>query len=333
MDIIEYIKRVLQQLVELFRKLFALPEQPPVHPGDSPLHLRVSLIIHNPFLEAVGGVPLNRYMGWYDPDQLAQQYIADLHTCSRGQVRYDVVERILVDDYPVKIDGFRYDDASFLRCWQQGSGFHQPDAVDYGKLIEQFDLIGKVERREIDEVWLFAFPYAGYYESTMAGAGAFWCNSPPVPQTQHCQRRFIIMGFNYERDVGCMLENFGHRVESIMSYVYRYHPGTRNLWNRFTRYDSIAPGQAECGNVHFAPNSQSDYDWGNHRMVPSRADTRYNFPDLTGEPRSMNCEEWGNGDMRAHHLWWLKHLPQVSGETDGVNNNWWQYVFDPNRVQ
>ena len=56
------------------------------------------------------------------------------------------------------------------------------------------------------------------------------------------------------------------------------------------------------------------------------------FPDLPGRPRPVSCAEWGGGDMRAHHLWWLGHLPHVAGETDGVRNNWWEYVVDPNRV-
>lgn len=296
-------------------------------PTVAPIPLRASMIIHNPVLDLAGGQRLTQYMRWHDPDQLAQQYSDDLRACSGGLAQYEVVERIEVDGYPVKVDGFRYDDATYLRCWQQRGGFHVPDAVDYGRLLLEFELIDKIERRQIDEVWLFAFPYAGYYESTMAGAGAFWCNSPPVPNTGHCRRRFVIMGFNYERDVGCMLEDFGHRVESTMSHVYRHHRGERNLWTRFTRHDRVAPGRAECGTVHFAPNSQLDYDWGNRRRVLSRADTWYRFPDLSGPPRPMNCAEWGSGDMRAHHLWWLDHLPRVEGETDGISHNWWRYVL------
>lgn len=297
-----------------------------------PYHLRVSMIVHNPVVKQAGEQTLTQYLRWNDPDQLAQQYIADLRACSGGLAYYDIVERIVVNDYPVKADGFRYDEHSFLSAWQRRSGFHSPDNVNYLELLEDFDIFEKVENRIIDEVWLFAFPYAGYYESTMAGPGAFWCNSPPLADTDHCSRRFVVMGFNYERDVGCMLENFGHRVESIMSQVYRRHHGERNLWQRFTRFDRDAPGQAECGNVHFAPNSLKDYDWGNRRTVLSRADTWYNFPDLSGSPRPMNCTEWGNGDMRQHHLWWLEHLPRVRGETDGIRNNWWHYVLNPNEV-
>jgi hypothetical protein len=290
-----------------------------------PIHMRVSMIIHNPILP--GGARLSQYMRWHDPDRLAKQYIDDLRACSGGLARYEIVERVEIDGYPVKIDGFAYNNATYLNCWQRRGGFHHPDAVDYNRLLAEFDLIRKVEHNQIDEVWLFAFPYAGYYESTMAGAGAFWCNSPPVPDTGRCQRRFVIMGFNFERDVGCMLENFGHRVESIMAHVYRHHNGERNLWERFTRYDRDTPGRAECGNVHFAPSSVADYDWGNRRAVLSRADAWYNFPDLSLPPRPMTCAEWGNGDMRAHHLWWLDHIPRVAGATDSVSNNWWQYAL------
>jgi hypothetical protein len=134
------------------------------------------------------------------------------------------------------------------------------------------------------------------------------------------------MGFNYERGVDCMLENFGHRTESIMSHVFQHHPRAQNLWERFTRYDKIAPGQSQCGNVHFAPSSAHDYDWGNPRAVWSFCDDWYSFPDLGGQGRMVERSEWGGGDMRLLHLGWLKHLPHVAGVTNGVGNNWWEYL-------
>ncbi len=178
-----------------------------------------------------------------------------------------------------------------------------------------------------------AFPYAGYYESVMAGPGAFWCNAPPLTGVGHCERRFVIMGFSCERGPGEMLENLGHRAESILKHVYRHKKGDANLWERFTRYDLRYPGQAECGTVHFAPNSEQDYDWGNGRLVQSRCDSWLKFPDLNGPPRQVNCQEWGNGDIRQHHLWWLGHLPHVTGKTSGIANNWWQYIIDPNLIR
>ena len=110
------------------------------------------------------------------------------------------------------------------------------------------------------------------------------------------------MSFNYEREVGCMLENCGHRTESTLSHVFGGpHPLTGvNYWQMFTQYDKIAPGQAAVGSVHYAPNSENDYDWGNRRYVLSSADDWLNFPNLTGEKRLMNTSDWGGGDMRLH---------------------------------
>ena len=107
-------------------------------------------------------------------------------------------------------------------------------------------------------------------------------------------------------------------------------PGDANLWKVFSRYDQVAPGQAEVGMMHWAPNSVRDYDWGNARSVPTRADDWLNFPNLTGEIKTLNCSAWGNGDIRAHHQWWFKRLPKVPGRTNGVANNWWRYVIDVN---
>jgi hypothetical protein len=292
---------------------------------------RVLSIIHDPRLPAEGGRKLHEVLRWRDPDELAHKYIADVREGSYGLADFEIAERIEVDGFPVKQDGFRYTPESYLACWRAHSGFHQPDGVDYHRLLDEFDVIAKINSGAIDEVWLFGFPYAGYYESIMAGPGAFWCNAPPLEHRAGASpaptRRFVIMGFNYERGVGEMLEDLGHRAESIMVKVFEGTWGDANLWERFTRYDKTHPGQAECGNIHFAPNSQSDYDWGSRRMVPSRCDDWHNFPDFQDTVRRVDCREWGNGDIRQHHLWWFRHFPHVDGATNGILHNWWEYVI------
>ena len=303
-----------------------------VETSAEPIRLRTLLIIFNPAIEVERGRRLTEVLLWNDPHRLAAQYAADLYDASGGLARFDVVERVEVDEWPRKIDGFSYTDESYLQAWRRRSGFHEPDDADYHAVLKRFGIIERVAAGEIDEVWLFGPPYTGFWESTMAGPGAFWCNSPPVENTGHCPRKFVIMGFNYERGVDCMLENFGHRTESIMSEVYRGYRGERNMWERFCRYDHVAPGRASCGNVHFAPSSTRDYDWGNPRVVWSDCDDWLNYPSLTGAGRQIQCREWGGGDMRLHHLWWLKHLPRAGGISDEVYNNWWRYVLDPNLV-
>ena len=295
----------------------------------APLRRRVLSVAHDPIVGR--GQKLSRAMGWFDWRALESHYVVDVADASHGLLQYDVVERREIDGFPLKADGFRYDAATYMRCWERRGGFHEPDAVDYHALLDEVDVRRRVDAGEIDEVWLFGFPYCGYYESIMVGPGAFWCNAPPLDA--RCSRRYVLMGFNFEREVGCMLEDLGHRTESIMAHVYRDRRGERNLWERFTRYEQVAPGRASCGNVHFAPNSTHDYDWGNRTPVMSDCDDWLRFPRFSGERRRVSCRDWGNGDMRSHHLWWLERLPHVDGETDGVLNNWWVYIADPNTVR
>jgi hypothetical protein len=204
--------------------------------------------------------------------------------------------------------------------------------VNYYALVDRNGLLQKVANVSIDEVWMIFYPYGGLYESRMAGPGAFWCNAPPLENTQAAGRRFVIMCFNYERGVGEMLESYGHRAESILERGFSGLSGDANLWSRFTRYDKITPGRAEVGTIHYAPNSRQDYDWGNPAPVLSGCRNWPCFPDLSGPPVRVTCAEWGNGDIRAHHRWWFSLLPHVPGQTGDRSNNWWDYILDPNRV-
>lgn len=308
-------------------------ENEPVGQKPQSVQRKVLLIIYNPRVKSEGNRKLREVMGWNDPDQLTNQHISDLRECSHGYINYHVAERVEVDKVPVKADGFAYDPDQFVKILRTNQGFHQPDLVDYQRILADFNIIAKVDSGAIDEVWLFAFPYGGFYESIMGGPGAFWCNAPVLEKTEHAKRRFVIMGYNYQRGPGEMLENMGHRAESILEHVYRFKTGGENLWKKFAQYDQTHPGQAEVGVMHFAPNSERDYDWGNPRKVPSRAHTWVNFPNLNGEPKIVDKAEWGGGEIRAHHQWWFKLMPHVTGGAGGVAYNWWRYIIDPNTVR
>jgi hypothetical protein len=324
-----------QRLAHWLGRLLGRPTAPEAVMAEecaSALCPRVLLINYDPVVSPGDRGRLTQVMGWHNVERLCQDFIADLQECSHGLVAYQIVDRIEVDAWPVKVDGFRYDGATFLQCWRERRGWHEPDAVDYRAILSDFYLLPRVESGQIDEVWLFGFPYAGFFESIMVGPGAFWCNAPPIQPAQGVARRFVIMGFNYERSVGPMLESFGHRVESHLEYAWRRQPGVSNLWKQFILYDKIAPGRANCGWMHYAPNSEIDYDWGNPRPVASNCDDWLHFPDSRGLVRVVDCREWGNGDMRAHHKWWFKHLPKAPGFTQGISNNWWFLGVDPNAV-
>ena len=295
--------------------------------------LKALVIVFQPADPDEHGRKLPDILGWHDVDELITEYISDLKKCSHGIANYQVVEKIEVDEFPPKQDGFRYEMKGYRHSLQSRSGFHQPDQLDYESLIDQFNIIERINRNEMDEVWLFGFPYAGFYESRMVGPGSFFCNAPPLDIYNHCLKRFVIMGFNYERGAGEMLESMGHRAEFTMNQIYRNEPSESNLWKKFCRIERTHPGRSEVGTVHFAPNSRRDYDWGNPQPVFSSSDAWFNFPVLDGEKRKVDCREWGNGDIRLHHIWWFAHFPHFYGMTDGYSHNWWEYILVPERVR
>ncbi|NJM42494.1 MAG: DUF11 domain-containing protein [Anaerolineae bacterium] len=53
----------------------------------------------------------------------------------------------------------------------------------------------------------------------------------------------------------------------------------------------------------------------------SACDNWYRFPDLSGTPRTVDSSEWGGGDIRAHHKWWFRHFPHLTGSSGGTLSN------------
>jgi hypothetical protein len=313
------------------------PAQPAVPPDNTaePARIvtsRVLLVIYNPCMEAASGATIIQTMHWNNPDDLCNSFIQDILETSGGLARYEIVQRVELNEFPALSDGFRYDPQTYLAVINKTQPAHQPIYADYQAILTGLNVVPRITNREIDEVWVMGFPQAGFYESTMCGTGAFWCNSQPQTWSSGCNRRFVVMGFSCERGGGEMLHSFGHRTESILTQTFAKTQGKANLYAQFALYDKVAPGNAQVGNIHFPPNGDRDYDYDNPRKVPSNCYDWYNFPVFKNDIREVNAEEWGNGDMRMLHKWWLKHLPKVAGRTSGVANNWWQYTMDPNLV-
>ncbi len=295
--------------------------------------LKTLVIVYDPVVDPTSGKKLSEYMKWNKVEELAKGFMSDILQVSGELVRYQIIQRLDVDDFPAKVDGYKYDAQTYLNVLRGVSRPYMPQEADYPAILERFNILNGVASNEIDEIWIFNFPHAGFHESVMGGPGAFWCNAPPLKNTEASKRRFVIMGFSYERGVGEMLENMGHRAESIMEKTFGKLTGEDNLWQRFIQYEQTTPGRAALGNVHFAPNSERDYDWNNPSTVISECDDwLYNFPNFKGIRRMVTAADWGKGDTREHHKWWLKHLPKTAGRKNGIHNNWWQYIMDPNHV-
>jgi hypothetical protein len=305
---------------------------------------RVLLLILDPSVGTTSGPRLSNEMGWGRPDDLVRRFIAEVLQASGGLVRYQIAERVQLEEFPRLVDGFQYDAAGYRAVVAGTAPAHVPSGVDYAGLLDRFGVVQRIEARQLDEVWVMGFPHAGLYESVMAGRRAFWCNAPPLLQTSKCKRRFVIMGFSFERDIGEMLHSYNHRAEAILARIFNslgflswaYKPNRvpatvrpdqkLNLFERFILFDAIAPGQAGIGTVHYAPNALRDYDLGSPRLVASACYDWLRFPDFQGDVRMISASDWGGGSEHAYQRWWMHHLPKTAGRRDGVHNNWWQYI-------
>jgi len=322
--------------------------------GDGqPLVVKVLVLDFNPLIPGRVHSPerpdapargLREVGGWNDPLTLAAGYMQDLCDASGGLIQYEIVEWQVVRRFQKKVDGFVYTPERYVAALRQGTGkadaWHQPDGLDYPAMIAEFDLVRRVDRGEIDEVWMMGLPYFGYWEAAMAGPGAFNINGGVYDRIPS-RRRFAIMGFNVERGVAEMLHNLCHRTEATLARVYggwKVDELTTN-WARFAANEKQS-GTAAVGTCHYPANGERDYDYANPRVVQSTADDWLNYPRLTGARKPVSRENWSGphkdarGDIDYHRnymIWFFTRLPKAPGvNPDGRLNNWWEYVYNFN---
>lgn len=209
---------------------------------------------------------------WNCTDDLIDGYVISMAAASKEIIKYDMLQTIVVNDFPILENGDKYTVEHYNQVINKKQSpimsNSQLATANYELIIKQFHLaeeVGKI----FDEVWLFGGPYFGFYESRMIGKDAYWCNGPEIKID--C-KRFVMMGFNYERSVTEMIHDFGHRVEDIvakktgclyeMRKCRRLGPGIYGWpWKSFSRY------LASQGTVHRVPGGaeysqeQTVFEW------------------------------------------------------------------------
>lgn len=323
------------------------------------IKVKVAVVYEDPVLSEYGGkrmhecfrTPNVKQRIWNNPIRLSSDYKAALEEVSSHVVCYEIVEEIQANHFftYLKNDPLK----RHLTEDQIAVLLSEPDwktlkeigtSYDYDAMVKYYGFDKKRDNNEINEVWVWTFPYGGMYESHMMGKGAFWLNSDP-DSTSTCIELLSIMGLNYERDLACALESYGHRFESTMMQVYGWwaYENKQKIseltnWERFAgyikNYDKFNTGKSHIGNIHFPPNGEFDYNWKNDKKVLSYADEWYNYPNIKEKKaRLINCEEW-NCDHLGYMKWWFSHIPHFKGinPNDGKLNNWWYYVVNYNEA-
>jgi hypothetical protein len=201
----------------------------------------------------------------------------------------------------------------------------------YNDLLNDFDLCNLSDTGAIDEVWVYAMPYVGLYESRLTGENAFEYNSPPLAGNS-CTDHLPIMGFNYERGLAEAWHSYGHRVENALSHLFGGwdNLAPMNTLDQFTLRHSQSPGNGQVGNIHFPVNATADYQYESLEYVTSYAENWLSYPFMFQSNSTVNCTDWGCSHL-GYMSWWHRHLPNKRcKDKNGFLNNWWIYVVDFN---
>ncbi len=133
----------------------------------APHHARkVALIVYDP-VDPASGQRLSTANGWWGAAALkahSDELAAAIRTATDGHVAFEVVERHVVDEFPVKRDGFRYTWSSYQACRANPETCHRPDDVAYLPMLREdtgADLCQAIASGAIDEVWVWGFDYSG----------------------------------------------------------------------------------------------------------------------------------------------------------------------------
>ena len=306
--------------------------------GGPPVYTKkVFVLRYNPRLAS--GQLLGDYLGWNSDAALTQGTVDFFRQASGGRLAYTIAfTTVVTDGWPVKTDGFRYTEAGYLAVLGGQAAPHSPDNVDYLAIVNNpaWDICGKLNRGEIDELWVYNGPYFGFYESQLVGPGAYWYNSPPITAGTACGRLLPIMGPSPQVGLDNAVHNFGHRAESTMWQVYGswVQNRTAHNWERFALVQALSPSYtySGCGNIHYPPNAIQDYQYDGAATVNSNCDDFYFYPNLSTPAlvwKPVTCTAWGC-DGLGYYDYWFGHWPAAAGcGPDTVATDWWAYFANP----
>jgi len=301
------------------------------------LDLKVAVICYNPYMTNVAELAsarrLNAVFGWPTGQSMANSMRSWWKEATDCMVKAQFVVTTNLNIFPLMTSGGRFNQQSYYDYWHKGEEDKHPGgSFDYAHFLTNDVpwLIPAIDAGKIDQVWLFGWPGMNTNETRLFGKGAFGCNSYGFGRLMN-ERMFMMCMPSIERP-DTPMENFGHGCEwhlgsAFHNYVYSFDNGIEYTNSHdmalFRAHGSECTDNINVGDVHYAPNSVSDYDWDNTTPVMSYADCWFDYPDMTNwVPREMTCADWGNGVNYKHKIWFLHHMPERVGLRRGHMMNW-----------
>jgi hypothetical protein len=297
---------------------------------------KVIVLVYNPVLDKSTVETLIQRIKANDPVEYSHILVDTIREASWGYMNYKIVDVIKVDGYPIKQDGFRYTNDSFLEVRKTQKW--QPSTSSYRGFFEENKILERCKKENITELWVWGASgmhfdeFAFYMPNRYARFGPTdnpWFYRPYdiPPEIGHTM---WVMGFNYEVGSDNMIHSYSHRVESMGALamadgIWETY-GKRDPWNVFSWLEMDHKGTPSMvGNCHVPPNGEGGYDYSNKRKTKSYADNWFNYPNLSGEAREIGSEEWCNSQT-GYQRWLLERVPKYPGATKFGYNNWWVYI-------
>lgn len=247
---------------------------------------------------------------------------------SKPALRYEVVGRV------------EFKEAIPLRSPVGGD----PPLPDYNSIMQRIGAKRLVEQEGVKEIWMWGYHgKIGLWESNMSSPSGDISNSNRDEKDLPVfKNTYTVYHYNYGRGVGEMLENHMHQLEHLLNNVDGRDSTPPEkwsellFWGKFVGSDAshkIVTNPARCGWTHYAPNSESDYDWSNPRFVET--DIEDWKPDGIGKVQRMNADRWGRDAIRWR-VYWMQAIP---GLDNGLTyrgkklRNWWSFVSEWDRAK
>lgn len=236
--------------------------------------------------------------------------------------------------------------------------------VDYESIFNRFNVRSLVEEYGVREIWFWKgnigpdFPsydpslhtgdrFRVGYESEMMGPNGRVCNCAGPSGAPTYNRTYVLYNQNVRRTQAEAIHNHGHQLEAVLSFANSRDARTEGIpnlfWDAFSGRVNGAFQRGRCGNTHFPPNGEKDYDYSNPNPFPSDCE---DWSPTGGERKPVSASTWGKlaypwpayqttqkGEKTdsQYYIWWMQNMPgQDNGLTLGqaALGNWWHLTAD-----
>lgn len=210
--------------------------------------------------------------------------------------------------------------------------------ADMRAILNEANVCNWVDNKKVREVWIWMYHFGKVapVESNMSMgrlSKKYWnygtygdvSNSYRRDDLPICEHTYTVYNFNNDRELGTMLENYGHQLETIflaMNFDLYEHRFRGDIGN-------TTGVQGRCGNIHWPPNGKSDYDWRSKLTVTTTCSDWH--PDGTaGATETIDCTAWDCDDSK-YKIWWMQRVPGRGNSLTYKGKklrNWWEFVVD-----